>query len=57
MSGGDDVVDLDGGLVLDASPPAADDNVAPKQEGDVMLDWKGDPIEFNPGDKIPNIFG
>jgi hypothetical protein len=31
--------------------------VADADEAEVILDWKGDPMKINPGDKMPFSFG
>jgi hypothetical protein len=45
----------EGAHVEDASQinqPAAGEN-SEEVDGNVILDWKGDPMRINPGDKLP----
>jgi len=41
-------------LVADTAPDQAEE--AASLDDNVMLDWKGDPMQINPGDKLPFSF-
>lgn len=44
------------GLVIPENPRDQSDDMDPPQNEDVMLDWKGDPMVVNPGDRLPFNF-
>jgi len=43
-------------LTQTVDPPHADPGAATKQSAEVLLDWKGEPMHLNPGDKLPFKF-
>ncbi len=38
-------------LVADTAPDQAEESAS--VDDNVILDWKGDPMQINPGDKLP----